>query len=84
MEDDKNRSVQGTPFNKDVTGTFTCAWPDCVSSTSRRYCEFWGSPWSECTLPEKEPAQTQGKMFGAMIDDQRDGPFHPGHRPATY
>ena len=31
---------------------------------------FWGRPWGECTLPEKEPEQTQGKMLGAMVDEE--------------
>ena len=53
-----------------ATGMFTCAWPDCLSSASRQYCEFWGRPWQECTLPEKETTQTQGKMFGAMVDEE--------------
>ena len=70
MKGDKDGSVQCTPFTKDATGMSTCAWPDCVSSASRRYCEFWGRPWLECTLPEKEPAQTQEKMFGAMVDEE--------------
>ena len=70
MNGDRGGSVQCTPFTKNTTGTFTCAWPDCLSSTSRRYCEFWGRPWLECTLPEKEPAQSQGKMFGAMADQE--------------
>ena len=70
MKGDRDGSVQCTPFTKDATGIFTCAWPDCVSSASRQYCEFWGRPWPECTLPEKELAQTQGKKFGAMVDEE--------------
>ena len=70
MKGDRDGLVQCTPFTKDETGMFTCAWPDCVSSANRQYCEFWGRPWLECTLQEKEPAQTQGKMFGAMVDDE--------------
>ena len=68
MEGDRDGSVQCTPFTKDTTGTVRCAWPDCVSNSSRNHCEFWGRPWSECTLPEKEPAQTEGKLLGAEID----------------
>ena len=71
MEGDKDGSVQCTPFTKDATGTARCAWPDCVSQSSRGYCEFWARPWSECALPEKEPAQTAGKLFGAEIDRQQ-------------
>ena len=70
MKGDRDGSVQCTPFTKDAAGIFTCAWPDCVSSASRQYCEFWGRPWPECTLPEKELAQTQGKKFGAMLDEE--------------
>ncbi len=70
MWGDKDGSVQCTPFNKDATGAITCAWPDCVSSAARVHCEFWERPWSECTLPDKEDAQTQGKMMGALADQQ--------------
>ena len=70
MEGDRGGSVQCTPFTKVETETFTCAWPDCVSGASRQYCEFWGRPWQECTLPEKEPEQTQGKMLGALADEE--------------
>ena len=70
MKGDRDGSVQCTPFTKDDTGAFMCAWPDCVSAASRQYCEFWGRPWRECSLPEKEPAQTQGKQVGAMFDEE--------------
>jgi hypothetical protein len=70
MQGDRDGSVQCTPFTMDETGTFTCAWPDCVSNTSRQYCEFWGRPWRECTLSEKEPEQTQGKIVGAVFDEE--------------
>ena len=70
MKGDRDGSAQCTPFTKDETGTFACAWSDCVSGASRQYCEFWGRPWGECTLPEKEPKQTQGKMLGAMVDEE--------------
>ena len=68
MEGDRDGSVQCTPFTRDRTGTVRCAWPACVSGSSRHYCEFWGRPWSECSLREKELAQTEGKLFGAEID----------------
>ena len=70
MRGDRDGSVQCTPFSKDETGAFTCAWPDCVSPASRQYCEFWGRPWGECSLPEKEPAQREGKMVAAMFDEE--------------
>ena len=70
MKGDRDGSVQCTPFTKDGAGMSTCAWPDCVSGASRQYCELWGRSWQECTLPEKEPEQTQGKMLGAMVDEE--------------
>ena len=70
MRGDRDGSVQCTPFYRNETGEFTCAWPDCVSPASRKYCEFWGRPWAECSLPEKEPAQTDGKMVGAIFDEE--------------
>ena len=70
MKGDRDGSVQCTPFSKEETGTFTCSWPDCVSGARRQYCELWGRPWQECTLPEKEPEQTQGKMLGAMVNEE--------------
>ena len=70
MKGDRDGSVQCTLFTKDATGTFTCAWPHCVSGASRQYCEFWGRPWLECTLPERDAAQTQSKMFGAIVDEE--------------
>ena len=70
MEGDRDGLVQCTPLTKDATGIFRCAWPDCVASASRQYCEFWARPWLECTLKEKEPAQTEGKKLGAMLDEE--------------
>ena len=70
LRGDKDGTVQCTPFVQDTTGGITCAWPDCVSSSIRLYCEFWGRPWSECRLPDKEIAQTQGKQVGAMLDEE--------------
>ena len=70
MQGDRDGSVQCTPFTMDGTGAFTCAWPDCVSNTNRLHCEFWGRPWRECTLPEKGPGQADGKIVGAMVDEE--------------
>jgi len=72
MEGDVDGSVQCTPFTRDTTGTARCAWPDCVSDTNRTHCEFWGSPWMECKLPELEPDQTEGKNLATLIDQQQD------------
>ena len=69
MKGDRDGMVQCTPFTKDEAGAFTCAWPVCVSGASRQYCEFWGRPWADCTLPEKEPEQTQAKAVGATFDE---------------
>ena len=71
MKGDRDGTVQCTPFTKDEAGAFACAWPICVSGASRQYCEFWGRPWADCTLPEKEPEQTQAKMFGALLDEEK-------------
>ena len=57
------------PFNTTATGKTKCAWPDCVSSTARLYCEYLQRPWRDCQLPEIEPAQTQGKITA----DEHDG-----------
>ena len=67
---DRDGTVQCTTFTRDTTGAATCAWPDCVSSIGRHHCEFWGRPWSECSLPDREPAQTEGKLLGAEVDAQ--------------
>ena len=76
MEGDVDGSVQCTPFTRDMTGTVRCAWPICVSDTRRTHCEFWGTPWAECTLDELEPDQTEGKKIAALIDDEQvNGPM---------
>ena len=57
-------------FKASVEGKPKCAWPDCVSSSARQYCEYMRGPWRECQLPEMEPEQTQGRRLA----DQFDGP----------
>ena len=73
MQGEVDGSVQCTPFTQDLSETARCAWPDCVSDTSRTHCEFWGRPWAECTLPELEPDQTEGKRLAALIDEEEAG-----------
>ena len=56
-------------FNTTAEGSTKCAWPDCVSSSARLYCEYIQRPWRECLLPEIEPAQAQGKGVADRLDD---------------
>ena len=46
-----------------------CAWPDCVSSSARQYCEYIQRPWRQCRLPEMEPDQTQSKIAADELDN---------------
>ena len=48
-----------------------CAWPDCVASSARRYCEYIQRPWRECQLPELEPDQTLGKSMADEVDKSK-------------
>ena len=57
---------------KTAEGKTKCAWPDCVSSSARQYCEFIQRPWRECRLPELEPEQTQGKEVAEVLDRSED------------
>ena len=56
-------------FKTTAEGETKCAWPDCVSSSARQYCEYIQQPWRECRLPELEPEQTQGKRIADGLDD---------------
>ena len=56
-------------FKTTAEGKTRCAWPDCVSSSARLYCEYIQRPWRECKLPEIEPAQTEGKRAADGLDD---------------
>ena len=55
-------------FKTGADGKTKCAWPDCVSSSARQYCEYIQRPWRECRLPELEPDQTQGKEVADLFD----------------
>ena len=35
-------------FKTSREGETKCAWPDCVSSSLRQYCEYIQMPWREC------------------------------------
>ena len=67
MKGDRDGSVQCTPFTKDATGIFTCAWPDCVSSASRQYCEFWGRPWPEAPCRKRNWRRRRGRSLGRWL-----------------
>ena len=56
-------------FRMTAEGETKCAWPDCVSSRMRLYCEYLGRPWAECRLPEIEPAQAQARSVARELDD---------------
>ena len=56
-------------FKTSAEGETKCAWPDCVSSSARQYCEYIQRPWRECQLPELEAAQTEGKMAADGFDN---------------
>ena len=55
-------------FKTTAEGKTKCAWPDCVSSRGRQYCEYIQRPWRECRLPEMEPEQTEGKKLAKALD----------------
>ena len=55
-------------FERTAEGVTKCAWPDCVSSKARQYCEYIQRPWGECLLPEFETAQTEGKAMAGELD----------------
>ena len=55
-------------FKLTAEGKTKCAWPDCVSSTARLYCEYIQRPWRDCRLAEVESAQTEGKRIAEEYD----------------
>ena len=59
-------------FKTSGEGETKCAWPDCVSSSARLYCEYIQRPWRECRLPELEPEQTEGKVVADGLDEAAD------------
>ena len=68
MFGDVDGELQCIRFKTTAEGKTKCAWPDCVSSSARQYCEYIQRPWMECRLPEIEPQQTQGKRIAEGLD----------------
>ena len=68
MFGDMDGELMPIRFRTTADGKTMCAWPDCVSSSARLYCEYIQGPWRECRLPEMEPAQTEGKREADDID----------------
>ena len=68
MFGDVDREVMCIPFRITADGETKCAWPDCVSSSGRQYCEYIQHFWRECPLPEIEPEQTLGKEIADELD----------------
>ena len=68
MFGDLDGEVMFIRFSTNAEGETLCAWPDCSAWAGRQHCEYIGRPWRECLLPEKEPAQTEGKREGAFLD----------------
>lgn len=70
MSSGKDGSVSCTSFTLDPEGVPTCGWPECVSNRTRTICQFWNKPWSDCPMPQKEDAQTEGKVMAAYMDEE--------------
>ena len=68
MFGDMDGELMPVRFRVTAEGDTCCAWPDCVSSSARLYCEYVQKPWRECGLPDVEPAQTQGKRMADEFD----------------
>ena len=60
-------------FERTAEGATKCAWPDCVSSNARQYCEYIQRPWRECRLPEIELDQTEAKSMSGELDQLAGG-----------
>ena len=68
MFGDVDGEVMCIPFRTTTDGETKCAWPDCVSSSGRQYCEYIQHFWRECPLPEIESDQTLGKEIADELD----------------
>ena len=68
-------------FKTTAKGKTKCAWPDCVSSSARQYCEYMQRPWRECQLPEMEPEQTQVRQWLTDTTTRRES-AEPRPKPA--
>ena len=69
MFGDVDGELMPVRFKTTGEGETKCAWPDCVSSSARQYCEYIQRPWRECRLLELEPDQTEGKRVADRLDD---------------
>jgi hypothetical protein len=68
MFGDMDGELMPIRFKTTPEGEAKCAWPDCVSSSARQYCEYLQRPWRECRLSELEPDQTLGKKVADRFD----------------
>lgn len=68
MFGDVDRELLCIRFKTTAEGKTKCAWPDCVSSSARQYCEYIQQPWRKYSLPEVEPAQAEGKSIADGLD----------------
>jgi len=71
MFGDVDGELTSIRFTTTAEGNTKCAWPDCVSSSARLYCEYIRRPWRECRLPELEPEQTRDKRVADEIDKSK-------------
>lgn len=73
MFGDVDGELMCIPFTTTADGKPKCAWPDCVSSGARLYCEYIQQPWRECHLPEFDLSQTHSKRAADEFDAADDG-----------
>ncbi len=71
MSGDVDGELMPIRFRTTPEGRAKCAWPGCVASSARQYCEYIQRLWRECGLPELEPEQTEGKRMAEVIDVAR-------------
>ena len=73
MFGDVDGELMCIPVKTTAGGKTRCAWPDCVSSRARLYCEYIQRPWRECQLPEVDLAQTQARRAADEFDASVEG-----------
>ena len=61
--------VECTPVRLNDEGQEICSWPDCVQQGNRQYCQYLEKRWAECTLCEKDTAQTESKIWAKDFDE---------------
>lgn len=67
MFGDMDGELMQIRFNANAEGKTRCAWPNCVSSSARQYCEYIQWTWKECTLPKLEQEQTRARWWLASL-----------------